>query len=180
MSDALFVAENETRNLTLVRRVRQADSFFTRFHELLFPPGSWTFAFSETLIRLFPEKFWFDVGVLVGAGTFLQAGLIGLIAHWLDVPTWIPLAVGIALIPWVWFLLQTVRREPLRRGDLVFIVAGNVGWAVAAAIVILGFPDALSTAGRWIVGIFSLAVLDFGLTEWMGLRSLHDPTAVRV
>ena len=122
---------------------------------------------------------WADV---FGSGVSVLSSIAaaGLIADWLDVPTWIPLAVGIALIPWVWFLLQTVRREPLRRGDLVVIVAGNVGWAVAAAIVILGFPDALSTAGRWIVGIFSLAVLDFGLTEWMGLRSLHDPTAVRV
>ncbi len=59
------------------------NSFFTRFHELLFPPGSWTFDYSATLIRLFPEKFWFDVGVLIGAGTLADATLIGLVAHWL-------------------------------------------------------------------------------------------------
>jgi integral membrane protein (TIGR01906 family) len=59
------------------------DSFFTRFHELLFPPGTWTFDYSTTLIRLFPEKFWFDVGVLIGAGTLVDAALIGVVAHWL-------------------------------------------------------------------------------------------------
>jgi integral membrane protein (TIGR01906 family) len=59
------------------------NSFFTRFHELLFPPGTWTFDYSTTLIRLFPEKFWFDVGVLIGAGTLVDAALIGLVAHWL-------------------------------------------------------------------------------------------------
>lgn len=59
------------------------DSFFTRFHELLFPPGSWTFGYGETLIRLFPEKFWFDVGILIGAGTLVEALVLGGIAYWL-------------------------------------------------------------------------------------------------
>jgi integral membrane protein (TIGR01906 family) len=57
------------------------DSFFTRFHQLLFPPGSWTFAYSEGLIRLFPEKFWFDVGVLIGGGTLAAAVAIGALAY---------------------------------------------------------------------------------------------------
>ncbi|MCA9960467.1 MAG: TIGR01906 family membrane protein [Anaerolineales bacterium] len=49
--------------------------FFVQFHQLLFPPGTWTFAYTDSLIRLFPEQFWFDVGVLVSGGT-LVAGLI--------------------------------------------------------------------------------------------------------
>ena len=57
------------------------DSFFTRFHELLFPAGSWTFAYSEGLIRLFPEKFWFDVGLMIGVGTLVEAVLIGAAAY---------------------------------------------------------------------------------------------------
>lgn len=39
--------------------------FFTFFHELLFPPGTWTFNYTDSLIRLFPEQFWFDVGVIL-------------------------------------------------------------------------------------------------------------------
>ena len=49
--------------------------FFVQFHELLFPPGSWTFSYTDGLIRLFPEQFWFDVGVILSVGTLLQ-GLI--------------------------------------------------------------------------------------------------------
>jgi integral membrane protein (TIGR01906 family) len=49
--------------------------FFVQFHELLFPPGTWTFAYTDSLIRLFPEQFWFDVGVVVSGGVFL-AGLL--------------------------------------------------------------------------------------------------------
>ena len=56
-------------------------SIFTRFHELLFPPDSWTFAYSETLIRLFPEDFWFDVGVLLVVGPLAGATVVGLIAR---------------------------------------------------------------------------------------------------
>ncbi len=59
------------------------DSFFTRFHELLFPAGTWTFAYTEALIRMFPEKFWFDVGILLGVGTLTEAALIGAVARWL-------------------------------------------------------------------------------------------------
>jgi hypothetical protein len=96
----------------------------------------------------------------------------GLIAGWLDVSVWIPLAVGVVLIPWVLFLLHTVRQSRLRSADLVVIVAGNIGWALLAALVIFGFPDALSSSGKWIVGIFSLGVLDLGILELVGLRSM--------
>jgi len=46
--------------------------FFTQFHQLLFPPDTWRFAYSDGLIRLFPEKFWFDVGVIVSVGTLFE------------------------------------------------------------------------------------------------------------
>ncbi len=49
--------------------------FFVQFHELLFPPGTWQFAYSDSLIRLFPEKFWFDFGVLTTLLTFALGAL---------------------------------------------------------------------------------------------------------
>lgn len=52
--------------------------FFVKFHELLFATGTWTFADTAGLIRLFPELFWFRVGqtiltrlLLAGLTTFL-------------------------------------------------------------------------------------------------------------
>jgi len=48
---------------------------FTQFHELLFPPDTWTFYYSDSLIRLFPEQFWFDFG-LIWAGSIFVEGLI--------------------------------------------------------------------------------------------------------
>ncbi len=43
-------------------------AFFSGFHALFFEGDSWLFAYSDTLIRLFPLRFWQD--------TFLFATLI--------------------------------------------------------------------------------------------------------
>ncbi|MGD1995418.1 MAG: TIGR01906 family membrane protein [Anaerolineae bacterium] len=53
------------------------NTFFVGFHELLFPPGTWNFPFSDTLIRLYPERFWMDVGAVVVGLMALQPVLIG-------------------------------------------------------------------------------------------------------
>ena len=58
--------------------------FFTQFHELLFPPETWTFAYSDSLIRLFPEQFWFDIGVLVSVGTLVLGALVALAGYMLS------------------------------------------------------------------------------------------------
>lgn len=40
--------------------------FFDNFHALFFAGDSWVFSTSDTLIRLFPEQFWFDAALSVG------------------------------------------------------------------------------------------------------------------
>ncbi len=45
---------------------------FIIFHEIFFKAGTWTFLYSDTLIRLFPERFWRDTFLMVGG---LSAGL---------------------------------------------------------------------------------------------------------
>lgn len=49
------------------------DTFFTTFHTLFFAGGTWQFAYSDTLIRLFPEQFWFDAAIIIGGSTLLIA-----------------------------------------------------------------------------------------------------------
>lgn len=52
---------------------------FVWFHDIFFAAGTWTFQYSDTLIRLFPERFWRDtflaVGLLAG-GAGLAMGLL--------------------------------------------------------------------------------------------------------
>ena len=55
--------------------------FFTGFHTLFFKNGTWYFDYSDTLIRLFPEQFWFDASLLIGGLTIIEA-LIMLLVAW--------------------------------------------------------------------------------------------------
>ncbi len=57
--------------------------FFVQFHELLFPPGTWTFYYTDSLIRLFPEQFWFDIGVIMSGGALLLGILVTGLGYWL-------------------------------------------------------------------------------------------------
>ena len=54
---------------------------FVGFHEVFFDPNTWTFLFSDTLIRLFPERFWQVAFGTVGVATLVQAGLLYLISR---------------------------------------------------------------------------------------------------
>jgi integral membrane protein (TIGR01906 family) len=59
------------------------DFFFTGFHNLFFASGTWRFEYSDTLIRLFPEQFWFDAALTIGGLTvFGAAVLLALSWYW--------------------------------------------------------------------------------------------------
>ncbi|MGE5124598.1 MAG: TIGR01906 family membrane protein [Acidobacteriaceae bacterium] len=47
---------------------------FVIFHEIFFKAGTWTFLYTDTLIRLFPERFWQDTFLMVG-GLSIAIGL---------------------------------------------------------------------------------------------------------
>jgi integral membrane protein (TIGR01906 family) len=56
--------------------------FFAGFHSLFFEGDSWLFLFSDTLIRLFPIRFWQDAFlfaalIALGGGTALGLGMRG-------------------------------------------------------------------------------------------------------
>ncbi len=65
--------------LVLVLVLVAFQGFFVAFHEALFPAGTWTFEWSDTFIRLFPERFWRDVFVYVGVLTLIPAVVLVLL-----------------------------------------------------------------------------------------------------
>lgn len=52
--------------LTLVAVLIGFSVFFVFFHQIFFESGTWVFRFSDTLIRLFPERFWRDAFLAIG------------------------------------------------------------------------------------------------------------------
>ncbi len=65
----------------LVYIVVNWDGFFDQFHELFFAEGSWQFFYSDSLIRLFPVRFWQDAALTIAALSSAGAILI-LIGAW--------------------------------------------------------------------------------------------------
>ena len=55
--------------------------WFVAFHQIFFTPGTWMFNYSDTLIRLFPEKFWFDAALTI-SGLSLFGGLLLALVGW--------------------------------------------------------------------------------------------------
>ncbi len=58
------------------------EDFFTRFHEVFFQGDSWRFSNTDTLIRLYPDRFWQDVSRLAAAITVAQALVLAPLAWW--------------------------------------------------------------------------------------------------
>jgi len=56
---------------------------FVEFHQILFPPDTWTFRYTDSLIRLFPEQFWFDFGLIWTVAVFVEGLLLAALGYWL-------------------------------------------------------------------------------------------------
>jgi integral membrane protein (TIGR01906 family) len=55
--------------------------WFDNFHLIFFEPGSWLFAYSDTLIRLFPLQFWMDATFMITAFSLI-GGLLAAFIGW--------------------------------------------------------------------------------------------------
>ncbi len=62
--------------LILVAVVISFSSLFTAFHRLFFTGDTWLFYYSDSLIRLFPLRFWQDGFIMMGVFTILGALLL--------------------------------------------------------------------------------------------------------
>lgn len=56
--------------------------FFTDFHSLFFTGDTWLFAYSDTLIRLYPIKFWEDAILYIGIIAALTGAALAFGLNW--------------------------------------------------------------------------------------------------
>jgi integral membrane protein (TIGR01906 family) len=57
------------------------DVFFDGFHALFFEGNTWLFRTRDTLIRLFPEQFWFDAALAIAFLT-VSSSLLAMVVAW--------------------------------------------------------------------------------------------------
>ena len=46
---------------------------FVSFHRIFFEGATWLFLYTDTLIRLFPERFWQDAFIILAGSTLAEA-----------------------------------------------------------------------------------------------------------
>lgn len=83
---------------------------------------------------------------------------------------WLLIVVGAGLLGFAGLIGLNLRRPQLSRAEAWLTVASDGAWVAASAVIVLGFPDLLGTGGRWLVGLVAVAVADFALFQYLGLR----------
>ncbi len=101
--------------------------------------------------------------------------LIGSVA-WdeaLGLETWFLAAVGISLVAYGALLSWLARRPDVGAGAR-FATIMDAGWVLGAAIVLLGFPAAMTATGRVALFAVSIAVAGFAEAQFLGLRRADE------
>jgi integral membrane protein (TIGR01906 family) len=63
------------------------NQLFTLFHQIFFEGDSWLFYLSDTLIRLFPIKFWQDLFIYIGSFCILTSSILIIFGRSVDKKT---------------------------------------------------------------------------------------------
>lgn len=108
-----------------------------------------------------------NAGFSVVTGVTLIIGAVPL-SRWLGIPTWLTIAVGVGLLPFALAVAKTARSP--RRDTVRQVIVADIAWVIGAAVVLIGFPRSMSTAGLWTLGLVTVAVADFAALQMIGLR----------
>ena len=88
---------------------------------------------------------------------------------------WLMAVIGIGLVGYgVQLMLWARNSSVLRLGAGIATVADAI-WVVSAAIIILGFPSAMTDNGRIVLGVLSLLVAEFAVLQLLGLSRRTTP-----
>ncbi len=83
---------------------------------------------------------------------------------------WLLIAVGLGVVGFAVLIGLNLRRAQLNRTEAWLTVASDITWVAASAMIVFAFPDLLNTGGKVLVGLVALAVADFALFQFLGLR----------
>ena len=93
-----------------------------------------------------------------------------LVARLLDWPSLVVIAIGLTLVPYG-FLVQTIHSRQAYYSGLARLTAlGDGAWVAGSVALILGWPAATSTLGKWFVAIIAAVIAEIGLPKVLGWR----------
>ena len=105
-----------------------------------------------------------------GSGALLLVG-----SPWLDssfgLEAWLLAVTGVALIGYGTQLAQLSKSDSAVTGGK-FATIMDLGWVIGSAVILVGFPTAMTTAGRVTLLLATLAVAGFAAGQIQSLRRL--------
>ena len=116
------------------------------------------------------------VKIVQGNGIYsaLSGAILAIGAPWLDtvsgVEAWVLAVVGVGLIAYGTLIYRQARNAdpvPVAR----FATAMDLAWLVGAAALLIGFPSAMTTAGKAILVAASVGVGAFAALQFRELRT---------
>lgn len=115
---------------------------------------------------------WFDAstGVLLGA---LHLLLTAPLAEWLGLPAGLLQAAGVMLLGYAALAIAIARSEPMPRGWLWVLIGGNLAWALASLVLLLGSTLTPTLLGQAYLLVHVVSVAMLAELQWWGVRRLR-------
>ena len=83
--------------------------------------------------------------------------------------SWLLIVIGAGLLGFAALIALNARRPQINRAEAWLTVASDAA-VLGSVIVVFGFSDLLSTGGKLLVAFVAVAVADFALFQYLGLR----------
>jgi hypothetical protein len=109
--------------------------------------------------------------VATGATTVLLLGAADALAPLLELPAGLLRGAGAVLVPFVAWVALLARHTQPPRAAMAAVVAINVAWVVASALIAFGGAWSPNALGVAFVLVQAAAVLVFADLGWLGLRA---------
>lgn len=115
---------------------------------------------------------WFDAstGVLLGA---LHLLLTAPLAEWLGLPAGLLQVTGVMLLGYAALAIAIARSEPMPRGWLWVLIGGNLAWALASLVLLVGSTLTPTLLGQAYLLVHVVSVALLAELQWWGVRRLR-------
>ena len=115
---------------------------------------------------------WFDAstGVLLGA---LHLLLTAPLAEWLGLPAGLLQVTGVMLLGYAALAIAIARSEPMPRGWLWVLIGGNLAWALASLVLLVGSTLTPTLLGQAYLLMHVVSVALLAELQWWGVRRLR-------
>jgi len=119
-------------------------------------------------------------GVFSGSSGLVLVAATDTVGAWLGVTdSGILLVLGLGLLAFSAGLVLLSRSPRAGRPFIMAATASDGAWVLGSVVLLVGFPDLLTTAGEATVGAVAVVVAAFGIAQVVGLQRASVETRAR-